>query len=459
MASESVECVAFDTVLEDECKCEDYDDNMGTCLNCDHKQRYHLQVPADVDVRVDDILNSFAPPKDKKKAKGKGKGKASTAGGGSSRWSSDRARLALGSASRESNKGLRPTTAPPAKSKNRIPKDNDSFRVCAVVVIAGGTKSQEPGPAARTITPGFASIPNNAVLTVMALQGLAKLDVVTGFSFGRSWSKDQVQEALGGNQGILPHIFQYFAAIEAEKNNGQPSWYLAGPAGHGKQLTLMASNCCDGATLYLAKGNTASQGFLHNRLFIVPRDPIPDHILQAWATPEAADFEQAAKDSDSDSDSDVPDSIAQHAGPSTLAGRKRPKRLRRISDAKDSEQPPAKHAKGFEGIRRWSRPMASPPAFVHGNDDDGAIMEGGSDEPITVDDLEPPFGLTPLPQQLIQHSGILMTSSRHIAVPSTERAHIPSMIPFRPVSTYQSTFSYLYHGRSPPGALIYPSSL
>ncbi|KAJ7053515.1 hypothetical protein C8F01DRAFT_1329760 [Mycena amicta] len=319
----STECAGFDTDTLDECECDDFqDDGEGDCANCYHTGGFHSTSRRAVDELLAKIPRS-------KPSKNKGKAKASGSGGhpGGSKSLTSRARFALGSASRESNSGMRPTgNKPPPKSTKNT--DNDVFRVFAVAVLPYRTEYDDENN--LTVSDEHSLTPTNAKIQDLTVRGLAVTDVISGIEFRKSWTYDQVVEKLS-----------------TLRTTGRKT---------------------------ASKGNQGGQGYMVHKLFIVARQAIPADVLKAWVTEDANQFSKPLADG-SDEDSGT-------AGPSTghsVAKKKNRRRLRSDSDEL-GPQPRAKRTK--ETARRWTRSVTPP--FLHYDDDDGAIIEGGSDEHVDL---------------------------------------------------------------------------
>lgn len=130
-------------------------------------------------------------------------------------------------------------------------------------------------------------------IQIAALSGFAVLRDGQGITLNRTWSHKELANALGD---LLP---QPFACTE-----GDPGWYLATMS--KRHLRIVPLNYPTGADADYNKG-AGTTGWRNNRLWIgqvpraftlsilifslpVTRKPIPDEIIQTWASPEVLAF-------------------------------------------------------------------------------------------------------------------------------------------------------------------------
>ncbi|KAF8189538.1 hypothetical protein K438DRAFT_1763746 [Mycena galopus ATCC 62051] len=364
--SSTGECRAFDKKTREECDCSEYTndpEDPGFCFVCGHRRKSHL-APANSDNGVKALLvKMLSGTGSKKPSSGSQKAGSSS--------SSKKPFPSLSAANREANAGMRPTKeleAGPSKAAKAKGKKKDNtaniFKVSTIVVLPQGIWFEKDGTC-RAV--GYAKTPNKGQMQKAIDHGLAVVDTSEGFEFDRTWSHEDLFDALTTH---LPLPFSFFEELQHDANDDQPAWRIA-TVSRNRIEVLNTLTHPTGKDVDYHKGSSTT-GFRSSHVFIVAFNAIPSEVLKEWVKDElkgkliaddtAADMEFEDDPSTDNLDSDTDSSANGNPSPERIP---RPNKRRLFSKASSDENespPPKKLSKKGKGPahRTWTRePEAS----------------------------------------------------------------------------------------------------
>ncbi|KAF7358341.1 hypothetical protein MVEN_00883700 [Mycena venus] len=222
------------------------------------------------------------------------------------------------------------------------------YRVISVYINPYGTELDDEGT--LQITAGHDKTPDKFQMQKAVDDGLAVVNSTEGFEFDRTWTFDQLVDAL---MGLLPLPFSFFAQAD------EPGWYLATVVQRRLQVLANLTHPT-GADVDYHKGSSTN-GFRNNRVFIVSRQPIPAKMLGLWAKqcPEPGPSHKSSADSDKeelvseDSDCDS-GSFNNTQSPERIPLPNKRRLFSKSSSDEEEFAPPKKKGKGVAG-RTWTR--------------------------------------------------------------------------------------------------------
>ncbi|KAJ7023661.1 hypothetical protein C8F04DRAFT_1271231 [Mycena alexandri] len=356
MSKKTGECHAKSKDGDEECDCTSYEEDPGQsgyCSECYHREKAHLLATPGASVRKPEVRTLL-----KSLMEGTKLGSKLSLGASLSSASSSRKKAvpSLSAANRESNEGMRSSKPGSSKGKGKRAESSASttFKVVSIHVLPYGTEEGKMAKRRSSLPGGHDKTPTNFQIDTAAAQGLAVFDSSKGFELDRTWTHEELAEAL---MGLLPFPFSYFERLQDEAGDGEAAWRLASVV--SKRLHVLINPTPAGKDVDFHKGN-ATSGFRHWRIFIVAREPIPREFLKNWANQLGG--ASGSKDGDEfDSETDSGSDSAGVGGSPSPEKIPRTNKRRLVSKASSDEDEsiPKKKGKGPAG-KTWIRGPEAP---------------------------------------------------------------------------------------------------
>ncbi|KAJ7691907.1 hypothetical protein B0H17DRAFT_1133441 [Mycena rosella] len=305
------ECKAHDKESGQECDCPQFqasEEDAEFCADCFHHRKHHLISMPGASTPKPGVKAMLAqmllrPGRSTSRSSASTSRGKSSLRGVSSSTSSKTLLSNFSAANHEANLGMRPRddTEGGSSKKRKAKRSRNTFKVSSILVISQGTEFVD---GVLCIADGHDAVPNRVETQTAVLEGRAVLNLNDGFEMDRTWTHEDVVDALTSH---LPLPFSHFHHIQQKADdNDEPAWRLATVV--QKKIVISPVLRPDGSHLFYNKGNM-STGFNNSRLFIVARKPIPAELLREWAAPESKSFRDDGGDSNLPNGSPSPERI------------------------------------------------------------------------------------------------------------------------------------------------------
>ncbi|KAJ7171625.1 hypothetical protein C8R43DRAFT_978844 [Mycena crocata] len=273
-STETGECHAYNEQFKQECTCPVFREFMqtGICADCFHNRNSHFKLTGKGAEKVQDIMSRILGPS--------GPSSSSTGGSATTLTSISKARKLLSmsgasssrtkAANSEANKGMRPGRVEVVKGKGKGKEtetrsgsesrtNSDLFKVASIFILHRGTKFIGEK---LQIPAEYNSIPDKVQIQSAQSRGLAVVDSSKGITLNRTWTHDELRDAL---HDLLPLAFPYFDRIQNKSQDDGPVWYLGGIA--KRQLAIVETAHPTGADVDYHKGG-GTTGWRNDRVWI-----------------------------------------------------------------------------------------------------------------------------------------------------------------------------------------------